>query len=133
MTSASGPGQRPFQVVTAVVLGFVVGFYLLLNGLVLLTATRFFGAVGAAVGLVYIAISAVDVCGGVLALSGRRRTVLRAGGLATAGLAATGLVVALTQGAFSGWSFLVLAAGAGIFLLLDHPASQRFFVGGGTR
>jgi hypothetical protein len=27
----------------------------------------------------------------------------------------------------------VLAAGAGIFLLLGHPASQRFFVGRGTR
>ncbi|MGY1643206.1 hypothetical protein ACI782_19035 [Geodermatophilus sp. SYSU D00703] len=125
-------GRRPPQVLAAALVAFLVAFYLLMNALVLLAAVRILGLIGLVFGLVYLAVAAVDLGGGVAALTGRSGTVLRIAGLLTAGLAALGLVLTLVQGAFSLWLVLLVAAGAGIFFLLNQPASRQYFADRGT-
>jgi hypothetical protein len=116
----------------AAVLGFVVGLYLLLNALVLVLATQVFGAAGAIGGVVFLTVAAADVWGAVQAMTGRGGTVLKVGGLATAGLGALGVVLAVTQGGFSVYSLGLLLAGVGIFLLVSRPVSRQYFAARGT-
>ena len=127
------PSRRPPHVLAAAVLGFVVGLYLLLNALVLFVATQIYGAIGAIGGLVFLTVAAANVWGAVQATTGRGSGILRIGGLMTAGLGALGVLLALTQGAFSVFSLSLLAVGAGIYLLLNQPASKQYFAARGTR
>jgi hypothetical protein len=119
-------------VLTAAILGFVVGLYLLLNALVLVVATQIFGAIGAIGGLVYLTIAVADVWGAVQATTGRGSRILKLGASATAGLGALLTILALTQGGFSVYSLGLLAVGAGIYLLLNQPVSQQYFAARGT-
>lgn len=128
----SGPA-RPPQVLTAAALGFLVALYLLMYAVVLFAATAVLGAVSALVGALYLAIAALDLGGGVLAVAGRGSRILRNGGAVTAGFGALGLILSLTQGGFSLWSVLLIAAGAGIILLLNQPVSRAYFAARGTR
>jgi hypothetical protein len=125
-------GQRPPQVLTAAVLGFVVAFFALIGALGLFALATVF-ALFAIFGVLYLAIAVANIWGGVQALSGRGSAVLKIGGLVTAGLALLGLITSLTQGEFSSWSILLIAAGAGIFFLLSQPASQQYFAARGAR
>ena len=84
-------------------------------------------------GILYLALAAVNIWGGVVAIQGNGSTVLKIGGLITAGLALLGLILALTQSSFSFWSILLIAAGVAIFVLLNQPASQQFFAARGKK
>jgi hypothetical protein len=127
------PRPRPPQVLAAALVGFLIAFYVLMNALVLLAAIRVLGPSSAVFGILYLALAAANLGGGVVALTGRGGTVLRVAGLVTAGLAALGLVVSLIRGAFSPWSVVLLAAGAGIVVLLSQPASRQYFIDRGTK
>jgi hypothetical protein len=120
-------------VLAAAVIGFFLAFYVLMYALLLLAATRVLGAASAAFGAVYLAIALANTAGGVLALKGRSSVVLKVAGLVTAGFAALGLVVSLTRGEFSFWSILLIAAGAGMFFLLNQPASRQYFADRGAK
>ena len=123
---------RPPQVLAAAILGFVVALF------ALLAAVSSFGLAGRSAlfllfAAFYLGLAAASVWGGMLALQGRRSTVLKTVGLTTAGLALLGLMLALPQGTVSIWPLLLVAAGAGIFLLLTQPASQQWFTAHGAR
>ncbi|MGY1692581.1 hypothetical protein [Geodermatophilus sp. SYSU D01105] len=127
------PGRRPPQVLAAAAIGFFLAFYVLMYALLLLAATRVLGAASAAFGTVYLAVAVANTWGAVMALKGRGSAVLKVAGLVTAGLAVLGLVVSLAQGGFTIWSVLLIAAGAGIVLLLNQPSSRQYFAARGTR
>jgi len=124
--------ERPQPVLVAAILGFVVALFALIG------AFGFF-ALSALVGLfalfavLYLALAAVNIWGGVQALTGKGSQVLKIAGIATAALALIGFILALTQGSFSFFSLLVVAAGAGIYFMLNQPASQQYFAARGTR
>lgn len=124
--------QRPPQVLTAAILGFVIGALALIGALGFFALSSLFGLF-ALFGILYLAIAAVNIWGGVLALQGKGSTVLKIGGLVTAGLALIGLILALSQTGFDFWSLLLIAAGVAIFFLLNQPASQQWFASRGTK
>ncbi|MGK5112106.1 MULTISPECIES: hypothetical protein [unclassified Geodermatophilus] len=129
----SGPvARRPAQVLGAVLLGFLVAFFALLNALVLLAAASVIPVFGV-FGALYLAIAAVNIWGGVQALTGRGGRVLTIGGGVTAGLGVLGIVTSLVQGQFAFWSVVLAAVGAGMVVLLRQPASTRFFAARGGR
>jgi len=132
--SASGAaaGQRPPQVLVAAILGFVVAFFALLGSLALFALASLFGLL-AVFGVLYLALAAVNIWGGIVAIQGKNSTILKIAGLVTAGLAVLGLILALTQGSFDFSSLLLIAAGAGIFVLLNQPVSQQWFASRGAR
>jgi len=125
-------GQRPPQVLVAAILGFVVAFFALLGSLALFALASLFGLL-AVFGVLYLALAAVNVWGGIVAIQGRSSTILKIAGLVTAGLALLGLDLALTQGTFDFSSLLLIAAGVGIFVLLNQPVSQQWFASRGAR
>jgi hypothetical protein len=125
-------GQRPPQVLVAAILGFVVAFFALLGSLALFALASLFGLL-AVFGVLYLALAAVNIWGGIVAIQGRNSVILKIAGLVTAGLALLGLVLALTQGSFDFSSLLLVAAGAGIFVLLNQPVSQQWFASRGAR
>jgi hypothetical protein len=125
-------GQRPPQVLVAAILGFVVAFFALLGSLALFALASLFGLL-AVFGVLYLALAAVNIWGGIVAIQGKNSTILKIAGLVTAGLALLGLVLALTQGSFDFSSLLLVAAGVGIFVLLNQPVSQQWFASRGAR
>ena len=125
-------GQRPPQVLVAAILGFVVAFFALLGSLALFALASLFGLL-AVFGVLYLALAAVNIWGGIVALQGKNSTILKIAGLVTAGLALLGLLLALTQGSFDFSSLLLIAAGVGIFVLLNQPVSQQWFASRGAR
>jgi hypothetical protein len=125
-------GQRPPQVLVAAILGFVVAFFALLGSLALFALASLFGLL-AVFGVLYLALAAVNIWGGIVAIQGKNSTILKIAGLVTAGLALLGLVLALTQGSFDFSSLLLIAAGVGIFVLLNQPVSQQWFASRGAR
>jgi hypothetical protein len=125
-------GQRPPQVLVAATLGFVVAFFALLGSLALFALASLFGLL-AVFGVLYLALAAVNIWGGIVAIQGKNSTILKIAGLVTAGLALLGLVLALTQGSFDFSSLLLIAAGVGIFVLLNQPVSQQWFASRGAR
>ncbi|HZB19977.1 MAG TPA: hypothetical protein VE463_09065 [Blastococcus sp.] len=125
-------GQRPPQVLVAAMLGFVVAFFALLGSLALFALASLFGLL-AVFGVLYLALAAVNIWGGIVAIQGKNSTILKIAGLVTAGLALLGLVLALTQGSFDFSSLLLIAAGVGIFVLLTQPVSQQWFASRGAR
>ncbi len=128
-----GPtGQRPPQVLVAAILGFVVGFFALIGSFGLFALATIFGLF-ALFGVLYLALAAVNIWGGILAIQGKGSTVLKIAGAVTAGLALLGLILALTQTGFDFWSLLLVAAGVAIFVLLNQPASQQWFASRGAR
>jgi hypothetical protein len=120
------------QVLTAAVLGFAVAFFALIGAMGLFALSTVL-AVFALFGVLYLAIAVVNIWGGVQAMTGKGGTVLKIGGGVTAGLATLGLVVSLTQGEFSFWSIVLIAAGVGIAVLLSQPVSRQWFAARGTR
>jgi hypothetical protein len=125
-------GQRPPQVLVAAMLGFVVAFFALLGSLALFALASLFGLL-AVFGVLYLALAAVNIWGGIVAIQGKNSTILKIAGLVTAGLALLGLVLALTQDSFDFSSLLLIAAGVGIFVLLNQPVSQQWFASRGAR
>ena len=125
-------GQRPPQVLAAAILGFVVAFFALLGSLALFALASLFGLL-AVFGVLYLALAAVNIWGGIVAIQGKGSGILKIAGLVTAGLALLGLVLALTQGSFDFSSLLLIAAGVGIFVLLNQPVSQQWFASRGAR
>jgi hypothetical protein len=125
-------GQRPPQVLVAAILGFVVAFFALLGSLALFALASLF-ALLAVFGVLYLALAAVNIWGGIVALQGKNSVILKIAGLVTAGLALLGLILALTQDSFDFSSLLLVAAGAGIFVLLNQPVSQQWFASRGAR
>ncbi len=127
-----GGTARPTQVLVAAILGFVVAVFALLASLGSFALASLFGLF-AVFGVVYLALAALNIWGGVQALQGKGSTVLKLAGLVTAGLALLGFLLALIQGSFDIWSLLLVAAGAATFLLLNQPASQQWFASRGTK
>ena len=125
-------GQRPPQVLVAAILGFVGAFFALLGSLALFALASLFGLL-AVFGVLYLALAAVNIWGGIVALQGKNSVILKIAGLVTAGLALLGLILALTQDSFDFSSLLLIAAGAGIFVLLNQPVSQQWFASRGAR
>ena len=125
-------GARPPQVLTAAILGFVVAVFALIGALGLFALSTIFGLF-ALFGVLYLAIAAVNIWGGVLAIQGKGSVVLKIAGAITAGIAVLGLITSLTQGEFSFWSILLIAAGAAIWFLLSQPVSQQFFASRGAK
>jgi len=128
----SAGGQRPTPVLVAAVLGFVVAFFALLASLAMFALASIFGLL-AVFGVLYLALAAVNIWGGVVAIQGKNSTILKIAGLVTAGLAVLGLILALTQGEFDFSSLLLVAAGVGIFFLLNQPVAQQWFAARGAR
>ncbi|MGY1620408.1 hypothetical protein ACI797_27020 [Geodermatophilus sp. SYSU D00691] len=125
-------GARPSQVTTAAVLGFVIAALALIGALGFFALSTLLG-IFALFGILYLGLAALNIVGGVQAIQGKGSTLLKIGGLVTAGLALLGLILALTQGTFDFWSVLLIAAGVAIFFLLNQPASQQFFASRGGR
>ena len=125
-------GQRPPQVLTAAILGFVIALFALIGALGFFALATLFGLF-ALFGILYLAIAVVNVWGGVVAMQGKGSVVLKIAGIITAGLALLGLILALTQGDFSFWSIILIAAGVAIFWLLNQPVSQQWFTAHGTK
>ena len=125
-------GQRPPQVLVAAILGFVVAFFALLGSLALFALASLFGLL-AVFGVLYLALAAVNIWGGIVAIQGKNSVILKIAGLVTAGLALLGLILALTQDSFDFSSVLLIAAGVGIFVLLNQPVSQQWFASRGAR
>ncbi|NYJ04355.1 hypothetical protein [Petropleomorpha daqingensis] len=123
---------RPPQVLVAAILGFVVALFALLAALGLFALSTLLGIL-ALFGVLYLALAAVNIWGGVVAIMGNGSSVLKGAGIATAVLALIGLILALTQGSFSFLSLLLVAAGVAIFFLLNQPASQQFFASRGKK
>jgi hypothetical protein len=116
----------------AAILGFVVAFFALFGALALFALSTIFGLF-ALFGVLYLALAAVNIWGGVMAIQGKGSTILKIAGLVTAGLALLSLILTLTQGSFDFWSLLLIAAGVGIFVLLNQPASQQWFASRGAK
>jgi hypothetical protein len=125
-------GARPPQVLTAAILGFVVALFALIGALGFFALSSLLG-IFVLFGILYLALAAINIWGGVLAMQGKNSTILKVAGLITAGLAALGLILALTQSSFSFWSILLIAAGLGIFFLLTQPVSKQFFAANGGK
>ena len=126
-------GGRPPQVLGAAVLGFVVAFFLLVGALVLFAASTLFGALSAVFGIIYLALTALNVVGGVQAIQGRGSTLLKVAGGITAGLGVLSLVTYLVQGSFDFSTLVSILIGAAIVFLLVQPASREYFAARGTR
>jgi hypothetical protein len=127
------PGRRPPQVLAAAVLGFVVAFFLLIGALVLFAASTLFGALSAVFGILYLALTALNVVGGVQAIQGRGSTLLKIAGGITAGLGVLSLVTYLAQGSFDFSTLVSILIGAAIVFLLVQPASKAYFASRGTK
>src|SRR4051812_23359261 len=125
-------GARPPQVLTAAILGFVVALFALLGALAFFALSSLLG-IFVLFAILYLALAALNIWGGIVAIQGTNSTILKIAGLATAGLAVLGLIVALTQSSFSFWSILLIAAGLGIFFLLNQPVSKQFFAANGGK
>ncbi|MGY1636446.1 hypothetical protein ACI78V_07320 [Geodermatophilus sp. SYSU D00742] len=126
-------GGRPFQVLAAAALGFVVAFFLLVGALVLFAASTVFGALSAVFGALYLALTALNVVGGVQAIQGRGSTLLKIAGGITAGLGVISLATYLVQGSFDLSTLVSILIGAAIVFLLQQPASKAYFAARGTR
>jgi hypothetical protein len=127
-----GGAARPPQVLVAAVLGFVVGFFALIGALGLFALASLFGLF-ALFGILYLALAALNIWGGVVALQGKGSTILKIAGAATAGLALLGLIVTIVESGFDPWSLIMIAAGVTIVVLLSQPASQQWFASRGTK
>jgi hypothetical protein len=125
-------GARPPQVLTAAILGFVVALFALIGALGFFALSSLLG-IFALFAILYLALAALNIWGGIVALQGKNSTILKIAGLVTAGLAVLGLILALTQSSFSFWSILLIAAGAAIFVLLTQPVSKQFFAAHGGK
>ncbi|MBB3085867.1 hypothetical protein [Geodermatophilus sabuli] len=137
--AAGGPSpfvpseRRPGQVLAAAAVGFVVGFFVLMNALVLVGAVRLLGPVSAVFGAVYLALAGACVWGSVKAVTGRGGRLLTVAGALTGGLGVLGLGTSLAQGAVNIWSVLLAAAGTGIVLLLLQSSSREYFAARGAK
>jgi hypothetical protein len=129
---SAGGAARPPQVLTAAILGFVVALFALIGALGFFALSTLLG-IFVLFAILYLALAAVNIWGGIVALQGRNSTILKVAGLITAGLAVLGLILALTQGSFSFWSLVLIAAGVATFLLLNQPASKQFFAAHGGK
>ena len=128
-----GPGgARPPQVLTAAVLGFVVAAFLLLGAFAFFALSTVLG-IFAVFAILYLALAAVNIVGGVQAIQGKGSTVLKIAGGITAGFALLALVVGLTQGEFDFSSLVSLAIGGGIVFLLLQPQSKQYFASRGAK
>jgi hypothetical protein len=125
-------GARPPQVLTAAILGFVVALVSLLYALAFFALSTLLW-IFVLFAILFLALAAVNIWGGIVAMRGKNSTILKIAGLVTAGLALVGLILALTQSSFSFWSILLIAAGAATFLLLNQPVSKQFFAARGGR
>jgi hypothetical protein len=129
----SARGRRPPQVLGAAVLGFVVAFFLLVGALVLFAASSLFGALSAVFGIIYLALTALNVVGGVQAIQGRGSTLLKVAGGITAGLGVLSLATYLLQGSFDSSTLVSILIGTAIVFLLVQPASKEYFAARGTK
>jgi len=125
-------------VTMAIVLLFVVHVIAFVALFALIGALGFF-ALSTVLGIfvlfavLYLALAAVNVWGGIQAMQGKGSTILKIGGAVTAGLALLGLILTLTQGTFDFSSLVAVAIGVAIFLLLSQPASRQYFAARGAR
>jgi hypothetical protein len=127
------PAKRPPQVLAAALLGFVVAFFLLIGAVVLFAASTLFGALSAVFGILYLALTALNVVGGVQAIQGRGSRLLKIAGGITAGLGVVSLVTYLVEGSFDFSTLVSILIGAAIVFLLVQPASKAYFAARGTR
>lgn len=119
--------QRPSQVVTAAVLGFVAALFTLLATLGFFTLSSISG-IFVIFALLYLAISAGLIAGGVLALNGKNGQILLITAAVATGLQILGIIVSLAQDqGFSPLSLIGLLLTGGIVFLLLQPQSRQFF------
>ncbi|MGY1713681.1 hypothetical protein ACI78R_04435 [Geodermatophilus sp. SYSU D01106] len=126
-----GPGRggrpvpRPAPLLVATLLGFLLGLWALLYAALLFSAARADGVL-AAIAAVWLGITVLCVAGGVQALTGRGGRLLAAGGVAVAALSLLGVVTSVLDGTLAVWPLVLAAAGAGVVVLLNRPASREF-------
>ena len=124
---APSKGGTPPQVITAAVLGFIAALFTLL-------ATFSFFAASSIIGLfvifaiLYLAITAGLIAGGVMALTGKTGQILLIAAAVATGVQILVIIYTLVRGlGFSALSLIgLLLTGAIIFLLLQ-PVSKQFF------
>jgi hypothetical protein len=121
------------MVTGAAILGFAEALLLLLASIAYFAFSSVVGFL-ALFGVLFLALAAANVWGGILALQGKGRQMLVIAGAVAAGLALLGIVVALAGGAgFDVFSLLILVMGAGIVVLLNQPPSREYFASRGVR
>lgn len=119
--------ERPSQVVTAAVLGFVAALFTLLATLGFFALSSISG-VFVLFALLYLAISAGLIAGGVLALNAKNGQILLVTAAVATGLQILGIIVSLAQDqGFSPLSLVGLLLTGGIVFLLLQPQSKQFF------
>ncbi len=123
-SATGGPGvARPAPLLAAAGLGILLGAYCLMYSLVLFTAARVDGVL-AVFGAVYLGIALLCGGGAVQALTGRGTGLLASGGGVVAALAALGFLTSLAGGGVALWPVVLVAAGVGVVVLLNRPASR---------
>ncbi|SFO87962.1 hypothetical protein SAMN05660464_1380 [Geodermatophilus dictyosporus] len=127
------PGARPPQVLTAAVLGFVAALFLLLVAFTYFALATLAGVL-ALFGVLFLALAAGCIWGGVQAIRGTGSRVLLVAAAVTAGLVLFGIVTALVTGTgLDVFSVLVLVLLVGSIALLQQPVSKRYFASRGAR
>jgi hypothetical protein len=121
---------RPPQVLVAAILGFVVALFLLWAALAFLAFSTLGVFAGLAIifGIVFLALAAVNVWGGVLAIQGKGSVMLLVAGGITALFSLISLI-----GNFTFESLLALLIGAATVFLLLQPQSKQYFAARGKR
>ena len=121
---------RPPQVLAAAILGFVVALFLLWAALAFLAFSTLglFAGLAVVFGIIFLALAAVNVWGGVLAIQGKGSMVLLVAGAITAIFSLIGMI-----GSFSFADLVAFVIGAATVYLLLQPASKQYFAARGKR
>ena len=124
---------RPPQVLTAAILGFAEALLLLLAALAYFAFASIVGFL-ALFGILYLALAAGNIWGGIMAIQGKASRILVISAGISAALALIGIIIAAAGGAgFDTFSLLVLVLGAAIVALLYQPPSKQYFAARGAR
>jgi hypothetical protein len=120
-------------VLIAAILGFVAAVLLLLAAFAYFALSSLVGFL-AIFAILFLALTAAHIWGGVLAIQGKGSQILLIAAAVAGGLALLGIIIALVNGAgFDTFSLLVLLLAGGIVFLLVQPQSKAYFASRGTK
>ncbi|MGY1812061.1 hypothetical protein [Blastococcus sp. SYSU D00820] len=123
----AGGAARPPQVLTAAILGFVTALLLLLAAFAYFAFSSIVGFL-ALFGVLFLALAAGCITGGVLAITGKGGQVLTISAAVAGALVLLGIIIALAGGAgFDTFSLLVLVMCVGIVVLLNQAPAKQYF------
>ncbi|MBA3411594.1 MAG: hypothetical protein H0U15_12320 [Geodermatophilaceae bacterium] len=124
---APSKGGTPPQVITAAVLGFIAALLTLLATFGFFALSSFSG-IFVIFAILYLAITAGLIAGGVMALTGKTGQILLITAAVATGLQILGIIFSLVQGQqFSALSLIGLVLTGGIVFLLLQPVAKQFF------